>query len=128
MGIVDWEFYIQAMFSAARVVSTLTSGTVGRRAPLLGVQTRTKASIRILDDKAKGEHALCWHQEERLLTKLVNNSPDLHPHNQGIAGIMHDKISVETKIKLLLMKHGSPPINCYNKALIADLSTLVEKS
>merc|ERR1719401_1603732 len=97
-----------------------------RRVARCGLQTRTAVGSHILDNKAKTQQTLCWHQEERPLTKLVDNSPDLHPGSQGIAGTMHNKIGVQSKIKFLLTKHGSPPIAW--KVLFADLASLAQKS
>merc|ERR1712050_677685 len=113
-----------AMFGLVRAAARRPVGVaLGNR--LLAPRVRTAVGIKILDEKQKAAEAMYWHAEdEKLLKKLIENNPELNPEYQGIAGVLSDDGSVESKVKLIFMKHGIPPMN---KALIADIVALVEK-
>jgi len=76
-------------------------------------------------EKGKAREGHYWAQEdEKLLKKMVDNNPELDPHYQGIADLLAGNAgeSTEDQVKMVLVKHGIPPMN---KELISDLAALV---
>eukprot|EP00928_Gymnodinium_smaydae_P023234 TRINITY_DN19253_c0_g2_i1.p1 TRINITY_DN19253_c0_g2~~TRINITY_DN19253_c0_g2_i1.p1 ORF type:complete len:148 (-),score=32.49 TRINITY_DN19253_c0_g2_i1:93-536(-) len=90
------------------------------------VGVRRKSGIRILDDAAKAAEDLYWaHEDERLLKKMIQSHPELDPSYIGIEGLDESVNTLSDKVKMIFIKHGIPPVN---KALIADITALVEQS
>mmetsp|Transcript_28626 Transcript_28626/g.46061 ORF Transcript_28626/g.46061 Transcript_28626/m.46061 type:complete len:116 (+) Transcript_28626:54-401(+) len=115
------------MLPALRAVRHAGSAVVRQRAPAMASQMRCATGIKIMEDKGKALESHYWAQEdERLLKKMIENNPELDPAFQGINNILDSEgSSTADQVKLIFMKHGIPPMN---KALVADIVALVEKS
>eukprot|EP00928_Gymnodinium_smaydae_P065716 TRINITY_DN48810_c0_g1_i1.p1 TRINITY_DN48810_c0_g1~~TRINITY_DN48810_c0_g1_i1.p1 ORF type:complete len:108 (-),score=32.32 TRINITY_DN48810_c0_g1_i1:112-435(-) len=103
--------------------------TLAARLPLASVArqrcARGVSGIKIVEDHGKAQENLLFAAEdERLLKKMIENSPELNPALQGVASMLDDGTSTADKVKMVFMKHGIPPVN---KKLIGDLVELIEK-
>eukprot|EP00929_Paragymnodinium_shiwhaense_P010849 TRINITY_DN11583_c0_g1_i1.p1 TRINITY_DN11583_c0_g1~~TRINITY_DN11583_c0_g1_i1.p1 ORF type:complete len:118 (-),score=41.48 TRINITY_DN11583_c0_g1_i1:168-521(-) len=81
--------------------------------------------IKMMDEREKAAETFFAHQEdERLIRKMIENSPELDPMLAGVTSILQDTAATSDQVKLIFMKHGIPPAN---KSLVSDITELVEK-
>eukprot|EP00929_Paragymnodinium_shiwhaense_P073782 TRINITY_DN37691_c0_g1_i1.p1 TRINITY_DN37691_c0_g1~~TRINITY_DN37691_c0_g1_i1.p1 ORF type:complete len:124 (-),score=40.71 TRINITY_DN37691_c0_g1_i1:234-605(-) len=121
--------------AAASIVSARLTSVARRTAaaafgrvvlPAAAAGSRSVTGIKILNERETAFETDYHNMEEdRLLKKMIENDPALSPELQDISNIIRDGGSTEDKVKMIVIKHGIPPVN---KRLISDIVMLAEQS